>query len=155
MDQMDRLRELLQSADKEGLARLVRQMNNADRPKRHKHQEHGPIKTYTEVVKEYTCLVCGSTTKKMIKLSKGEQISTIDPVGHTHTITATGKEGTIKIACIVSRCDYCERVVERMSREELESSFLTLVSCMSWQEKREYRTRMNRMEADEKEVIRI
>ena len=76
-------------------------------------------------------------------------------MGHTHTITATGKEGSIKIACIVSRCDYCERVISQMTREELERSFLTLVSCMSWQEKREYRTRMNRREAEEKEVIRI
>jgi hypothetical protein len=155
MDQMDRLRELLEGADKEGLAQMLRQMNQADRPRRHKHQEHGPVKTYTEVVKEYECLVCGSITRKTIQLGKGEQISTIDPVGHTHTITATGKEGSVKIACIVSRCDYCERVISQMTREELERSFLTLVSCMSWQEKREYRTRMNRREAEEKEVIRI
>ena len=132
------LEDILAGADAERLATFIREIKIATTKPAKKHdpyKDHGPIKTYTTVVKQYTCLLCGATFKTYHKLSKGEQMSTISPTGEVHTVTVSGKEGEVELPCTVSRCEFCNKLVSHWSREELERAFLTLAACCTFKEK--------------------
>lgn len=141
--QIEDLIKLLEDADPEQLAKLAIEMNKAPQTRKSK-VEHGSIKSYTKVIKEVTCLMCNSKITYKHNLQKGEQLNCIDTKGFGHTITSTGKEGTITVASTASKCEMCACVIKGWSREELERRFLAMLNNTTFKEVINYTLEVNK-----------
>jgi len=132
----DFIRELLQSADPEKLASFLRELK-PDKPKKYhdRHKENSPVKSYTTVIKNYTCIACGHNFSTSYKMEKGDQTALLDKKGTVHSITSSGNEGTVTLLSYCSKCDYCRIQASLWSREELEDRWIALVEASSFKEK--------------------
>jgi hypothetical protein len=138
MDQIDQLKEVLQNFDRHKLTALLHQLNAADgnqeeRPKRPK-VDHGPIKSYTTVIKDYECLCCHTKFQVKYDFLKGEETTCFDKQGQVHIVRLTGKEGEITLQCFASRCDRCKDVIKGWSREHLEHAYISIINSSTFTE---------------------
>ena len=135
---MEDLIKVLEDADPIQLAKFARELEHGPKTKKNHVPHCGPVKQYTTVTKEVTCLMCNSKTTYKHKLEKGEQLSVIDGTGFGRTITSTGKEGDITIASCVSRCNCCECVARTWEHETLIINFMKLLNSCSFKEVLDY-----------------
>jgi len=138
--EIEELIAVLKDADPAQLAMIAREMQKEHTSTKYKRSnvKSEPVKTYTTVIKETTCLCCGSKNVNRYNLVKGEQISSLDKTGVYHIITSTGKEGEVLVPGTTSKCQYCESKVKSWSREELEERFLRLLNSCSFKEVSDY-----------------
>lgn len=129
------LKGLLAGADPAKLAAFVKTIK-PDAPviQRDKNKENGPIKTYTTIIKQYTCLACDSKFSTKYNMAKGEQTFCLDPHGNVHYVTISGKPGEIQLPCFASKCMFCKEKASTWSREKLERKWLALVKASSFKE---------------------
>ena len=135
---MDALLAALKDADPAQLAMLAREMSKSTTPQRSKAVSNSSVKTYTTVIKQVTCLCCGTILTYKHNLIKGEQLACLDKSGVYHIITSTGKEGDVVVPSTTSKCKYCTSVMLEWSREELERRFIRLLNSCSFKEVSDY-----------------
>jgi hypothetical protein len=136
-DKVAQLNDLMQTFDRSALNRILKAMQEKDKPKSPSVQKKptgGPVKTYTSVTKKYTCLMCGSKFSKTYNLSRGEQTTCFTPDGEVHIITLTGKEGELEIPCALSKCSHCSDEITKWSRDRLEHMFCMLIDSITMKE---------------------
>jgi hypothetical protein len=133
---MEELLDALKNADPTQLAMLVKEMSKTSKYKAKKHinSNNGPVKSYTTVIKNVTCLCCGTIMTYKHDLLKGEQTSCLDSNGVYHIVTSTGKEGEVIVPSTTSKCKYCTTVMRDWSREELERRFIKLLNSCTFKE---------------------
>lgn len=133
---MEELLSALQNADPAQLAMLAKEMSKPveQKAKRHLHSNNGPVKSYTTVIKNVTCLCCGTILTYKHELLKGEQLSCLDKSGACRIVTSTGKDGEVIVPSTTSKCKYCTTVMLEWSREELERRFIKLLNSCTFKE---------------------
>jgi transcriptional antiterminator Rof (Rho-off) len=133
----DFVKALLEGADPEKLSAFVRELKkDKPAPKVSKTVEHGPVKTYTTVRKDYVCLSCDHQFHVTYQMEKGETISTINEDGSCQNMTISGNQETISLKCTCSVCLNCKTAASGWSREELERRWFALVQSTGFHEKR-------------------
>jgi hypothetical protein len=139
MADIEDLLKALQEADPEELKKFANSMTVSTKTKtKQVSVPHGPVKSFTTVVTNYECKLCGSKFSKPRHLEKGEIVNAIDTTGENHPLKVTGQAGTVYVNSFVSRCQYCEEVVKTWSREKLEQSFLALSRSCTFKEVHNY-----------------
>jgi hypothetical protein len=143
---LEELRVELEKFDRSKLTAILREMNVIEEGHKVKkpRPEHGPVKAYTTLVKEYECLMCHSHFSVKHNFIKGEDTACFDKEGKVHVIRLSGKEGELTIKCYTNRCQYCAERIKLWSREYLElkfrallesTSFTDILSCNSYPER--------------------
>lgn len=130
------LRNLLEGAEPEKLAAFLKTIK-PDAPaaeKKDPQREHGPIKTYTTVVKNYTCLACDSKFSATHQMSKGEVTFCVSQVGKVTPLAISGKPGVLELSSYTIHCHLCALVAAEWSREKLISKWISLSSSCSFKE---------------------
>jgi len=104
------LKEIAPEAEKKVMVRATRE----------------PCTTYREIKKNYTCLHCGATFSKTITLSKREDTAVISK---DLRVTVINSKSPAEIECATFSCPDCTAFIKKMTREEIESRYLKLLSC--------------------------
>jgi hypothetical protein len=139
---MPTLEQLLEGIDRKKLAAFLKDYKPQPvRKHRDSSRANGPVKVYTTVIKQYTCLVCGSTFSRRYDLHKGESTETVSPEGTVVVVVATGKEGEVVLPCTISKCEHCIEAVRSWPRQVLEDNFMRLLDACTFKEKVVYNKR--------------
>jgi len=135
MASIDDLIQALKEADPEQLKQFTSSMTVSTKTKtKQVNIPHGPVKSFTTVITNYECKLCGSKFSKPRQLEKGDIVNCLDTTGENHPMKVTGQIGTVYINSFVSRCDHCEGEIKTWSREKLEQSFLALARSCTFKE---------------------
>lgn len=137
-DRMNDLLDIIKNADPNKLKALMTLTSSSDQIKPKQSYQHGPVKTFTTVIKNSTCLLCGTVTSTIIELGKGERLHCTDASGNIHSLTSTGKVGELKVASIVSKCYHCDEVIRQWTPDELVKNFIRVKKCLTWKEVADY-----------------
>lgn len=138
------IKELLNGADPKKLASFLREIK-PDVPKVQREKvQHGPVKQYSLLTKDYTCISCGSVFSVTYKMEKGEQTSIINQDGTVCNIIISGKSSELTFKCYCSICTNCKVQAGKWTRDELEARWYALVESCSFQEKRACREMLDR-----------
>jgi len=138
------IKTLLAGADPIKLAAFLKEIK-PEKPAptpRDPTKSNGPVKTYTHIIKHYTCIACGHVFDVSYNMEKGEQTSIIGDTGSITLVTATGKEETITLLCKCSICTFCTTAAASWTREELEKRWFALVKATTFKEKCAYNYNM-------------
>ena len=140
-DRMNDLLDLIKNADPEKLKALAMLTNSSsitaeEKPKH--NSQHGPVKTFTTIIKTSTCMLCRTVKTTRIELMKGERIHCTDEAGNVHRLISTGKVGELNVASIVSKCCYCNEVIKGWTREDLVKNFIRVKQYLTWKEIADY-----------------
>lgn len=123
------IRSIVESStfDKGALLMLLKELSkppqtSAPRPRR---IQHAPVKQYTEIQKNYTCLHCGSQWVTVMRLKEKEETIVITKEGECMIVNS---KSSASIDCISGTCSRCPDFISRMSREELETRYMALLN---------------------------
>jgi hypothetical protein len=134
------LRSLLEGADPDKLAAFVKGIKpQAPQPtsfekKTQAIRSNGQVKSYTTVIKQYTCLTCDSKFSAIHNMEKGEQTFCINPTGDVKVITISGKPGELVLKSFSSHCSFCAEMASRWSHEELLRRWIALAKSCTFKE---------------------
>lgn len=95
-----------------------------EKPQRAKSTSRPPCTTFSKVQRNYTCQHCGHRWLDIVEIKKGEALPVIVSGSHIQIITS---DSPAEVDCIASTCSSCDAFVARLSREELEKMYLSLL----------------------------
>jgi len=138
------IKTLLAGADPAKLATFLKEIkpNKPTPAPKDPLRSNGPVKTYTKVVKHYTCIACDHQFDVSYNMERGEQTTVIGETGAVTVVTSTGKEETITLLCKCSVCTFCTTAASSWTREELEKRWFALVQATTFKEKCVYNRNM-------------
>ena len=131
MDVMGELQTIVQSSgfSRAKLALLLREMQVTKEKRTRVRREPAPLVTcYISVKRNYTCLHCGHKFSSTVELKKGEDTAVIVAGGSVMVINSASPA---EVDCIANHCSWCAEFVSRLTREELEERYITLLSLVS------------------------
>jgi hypothetical protein len=91
-----------------------------------------PVRQYTQVLKQTTCLHCGHQYEKLFRLSPKEYMGLVDHEGHYKEVRfSIVQTEIVPVKHYVSQCKECIKMVKGWYREELEYRYLNLLQEFS------------------------
>ena len=156
------LRGLLQDTfNRNKLLLLLKEMSTDTEKRESRHHTHRvpapPCTIYTSIKRNYTCHHCGAKFSSIVNLKKDESVPSLDTKGSTQIITS---KSPVEVECSTYICNNCESFVSGMSREVLETRYMSLLRRFPLHFHHIYIQSLNEGDKpseieNEKEVIRI
>ncbi len=112
------------------LAAMLREImpKEAEKSLRKKSEPAQPVTKFTTVVKHYTCLHCNKQFSATVQLTKGEDTAVVTKEGKVMVINSSSPA---EVDCVTSSCSWCSDYIKSLSREELETNYMHLLSLVS------------------------
>jgi transcription elongation factor Elf1 len=133
MDALSELQTIVQTSgfSRAKLAAILREMLPKETEKRphRKHEPSSPVKQFTTVKRNYTCLHCGRKFASILNLMKEDEVAAITAGGKVVIINS---DSPAEISCVTTWCEECKDYIKKLSREELEENYMILLQQVSF-----------------------
>jgi transcription elongation factor Elf1 len=128
MDVMGELQTMIQTSgfSRAKLSALLREItpkddNKVSRPKR---VPQSPVTQFSSIKRKFTCLHCSATFSSIIQLREKEDTVGVTEEGKVMIINSASPA---EVSLVTSSCDHCSDFIKSLTRDELESRYITLL----------------------------